>query len=56
MIFVAQHNPNIIVPILEFEPSELQDPGDAIPQLLALKAKANLSLRFQVCIEVGNGK
>jgi len=54
MIFVAQHKPNVLVAILEFEPSKLQDLVDAIPQLLALKA--NLSLRFQVRIEVGDGK
>jgi len=47
---------NVLVAIADFEPSELQDLGDAIPKLLELKAKANLALRFQVRIEVGDGK
>ena len=46
---------NVLVAVADFEPSELQDLGDAIPKLLELKAKANLSLRFQVRIEVGDG-
>lgn len=45
-----------LVAVADFEPSELQDLGDAIPKLLELKAKANLALRFQVRIEVGDGK
>lgn len=53
-----QFGPNIerLVFVADFEPSELQDLGDAIPQLLELKAKASLDLRFQVRIEVGDGK
>ena len=45
-----------LVAVADFEPSELQDLGDAIPKLLELKAKANLALRFQVRIEVVAGK
>jgi len=46
---------NVLVAVADFEPSELQDLGDAIPQLLELKAKASLALRFQVRIELGDG-
>ena len=46
---------NVLVAVAEFEPSEMQDLGDAIPKLLELKAKANLALRFQVRIELGDG-
>lgn len=39
----------------EFEPSQLQDLGDAVPRLLDIKAKTNLSLRFHVRLEIGDG-
>lgn len=52
----AGKNPNVLVADADFEPSEIQDLSDAIPQLLELKVKANLALRFQVRIEVGDGK
>ena len=47
---------NVLVAVADFEPSEVQDLGDAIPKLLELKAKAKIALRFQVRIEVGDGK
>ena len=40
----------------ELEPSEIQDLGDIIPQLLDLKAKANVPLVFRVTVELGDGK
>lgn len=39
----------------EFEPSQLQDLGDAVPRLLDIKAKSNVSLRFHVRLEIGDG-
>ena len=39
----------------EFEPSQLQDLGDAVPRLLDIKAKTNVSLRFHVRLEIGDG-
>lgn len=38
----------------EFEPSQLQDLGDAV-RLLDIKAKSNVSLRFHVRLEIGDG-
>lgn len=40
----------------ELEPSEIQDLGDAIPDLLALKARFNVPMKFHVRLEVGDGK
>jgi hypothetical protein len=40
----------------ELEPSEVQDLGDLVPQILEIKAKANVALRFRVQIELGDGK
>jgi len=40
----------------ELEPSEIQDLADIIPNLLELKAKFNIPLKFRVRIELGDGK
>jgi hypothetical protein len=40
----------------ELEPSEVQDLGDIVPQLLQIKTKADIPLRFRVQIELGDGK
>lgn len=40
----------------ELEPSEIQDLGDIVAELLRLKAKANIPLNFRVRIEMGDGK
>lgn len=40
----------------ELEPSEIQDLGDIVPQLLEIKAKANVPIKFRVQIELGDGK
>jgi len=47
-------SPKLLVASAEFEPSEIQDLGDIIPDLL--KLKANTPFRFQVRIEMGDGK
>ena len=39
----------------ELEPGEIQDLGDIIPQLLEIKIKADISLKFRVQVEFGNG-
>ena len=40
----------------ELEPSEIQDLAEIIPNLLELKAKFTIPLRFRVQIELGDGK
>lgn len=40
----------------ELEPNEIQDLGDVIPQLLAIKSKTGCPLAFTVRIKVGDGK
>ena len=40
----------------DLEPSEVQDLGDLIPQLLEIKNKANTPLVFRMRIEVGDGE
>ncbi len=39
----------------EFEPSEVQDLAELVPQLLDFRAKAKVPLRFFIRIEVGDG-
>jgi hypothetical protein len=46
---------NSLVAAADFEPSEIQDLADVVPQLLEFKAKAKLDLRFHVRLEVGDG-
>lgn len=46
----------VLVASAELEPSEIQELGDVIPDLLKLKAKANAPFRFHVRIEMGDGK
>ncbi|MBL0059014.1 MAG: ATP-binding protein [Elusimicrobia bacterium] len=48
--------PKMLVAEAELEPSQVQDLGDIIPKLLDVKNKSNLPLRFQVRIELGDGK
>jgi hypothetical protein len=45
-----------LVATAELEPSEIQDLGDIVPQLLEIKAKTDTPIRFQVRIELGDGK
>lgn len=40
----------------DLEPSEVQDLGDLVPELLELKNKSNVPLTFRVRIEVGDGE
>jgi hypothetical protein len=40
----------------ELEPSEIQDLAEIIPDLLEIKAKFNIPLKFRVQIELGDGK
>ncbi len=46
----------VLVSVADLEPSEIQDLGDIIPKLLEIKSKANTPLRFQIRIELGDGK
>ena len=47
--------PQLLIASAPFEPSEIQDLADLIPQLLDFKAKAKVPLRFHVRLEVGDG-
>lgn len=47
--------PNVCVAEADFEPSHIQDLGDAVPRLLDIKARTNVSLRFHVRLEIGDG-
>jgi hypothetical protein len=47
--------PGALVASAELEPSELQDLSEALPDLLDVKARARIPLRFRVQIELGNG-
>ncbi|GIW78771.1 MAG: hypothetical protein KatS3mg105_0578 [Gemmatales bacterium] len=47
--------PKKLVGVAAFEPAEIQDLGDIVPQLLDLKAKTQVPIQFQVRIEVGDG-
>jgi hypothetical protein len=38
----------------DLEPSQVQDLGDIVPKLLAIKAKANAPIRFHVRVELGD--
>ncbi len=40
----------------DMEPSEIQELGDVMPQLLAIKARANIPLTFTLQISLGDGK
>lgn len=48
-------SPNVKAAEAEFEPSQLQDLGDAVPKLLDIKARTNVPLRFHVRLEIGDG-
>ena len=48
--------PNRLMAKADFEPSEIQDLADAVPLLLALKARTNVPLRFHIQLEVGDGE
>jgi hypothetical protein len=49
-------SPKVLVASAELEPSEIQELGDAVPDLLKLKAKANTPFRFNIRVEMGDGK
>ena len=46
---------NCLVATAELEPSEIQNLGDIVPQLLEIKVKADVPIRVRVRIEVGDG-
>lgn len=53
---VAETPSYCLVAAANLEPSEIQDLGDIVPQILGVKTKYNLPVRFRVSIEVGDGK
>jgi hypothetical protein len=52
----ASVNSKCLMAQTELEPSEVQDLGDIVPQILEIKAKANVPIKFRVQIELGDGK
>jgi hypothetical protein len=46
----------ILVAHSELTPSEIQDLGDIIPQLLEIKNKANMPIKIHIQIELGDGE
>jgi hypothetical protein len=48
--------PKTLVAVADLEPSQVQDLGDVMPKLLEVKTKTNTPIRFQVRIEMGDGK
>jgi len=48
--------PKVLVSVADLEPSQIQDLGDIMPKLLEIKSKTNTPIRFQVRIEMGDGK
>lgn len=46
---------NTLIAWKDLKPSEIQDLGDIIPQLLEIKNKADVPLAFRVRIELGDG-
>ena len=46
---------NVRVAAAEFEPSQMQDLGDLVPALLAVKARAKVGIKFHVRLELGDG-
>ena len=48
--------PKMLVAVADLEPSQVQDLGDIVPKLLEVKNKSNVPIRFQVRIEMGDGK
>jgi hypothetical protein len=46
--------PGMFAAEAELEPNQIQDLGDLIPELLKLKAKANLNMKFHLRFEAGN--
>ncbi|MFW6106651.1 MAG: hypothetical protein ACOC8H_00675, partial [bacterium] len=52
----AGEGASVLVASSELEPSEVQDLGELVPQLLDVKAKTNVPMKFHVRIDVGDGK
>ena len=48
--------PKTLVVVADLEPAQVQDLGDIMPKLLEVKTKANVPIRFQIRIEMGDGK
>lgn len=46
----------VLVAVADLEPSQVQDLGDIMPKLLEVKTKNNTPIRFQIRIEMGDGK
>jgi hypothetical protein len=46
----------MLVAVADLEPSQIQDLGDIVPKLLEVKTKTKTPIRFQIRIEMGDGK
>jgi hypothetical protein len=47
---------NVLIASAELEPSQVQDLSEVMPDLLKIKVKTNTPVRFNVSIEMGDGK
>ncbi len=52
----GQYLRNVLIASTDLEPSQVQDLGEVMPDLLKIKAKTKTPVRFHVDIEMGNGK
>jgi hypothetical protein len=48
--------PKILIAVADLDPSQIQDLGDIMPKLLDIKSRSNTPIRFQVRVELGDGK
>jgi hypothetical protein len=48
--------PKIMVATAYLEPAQIQDLGDKVDELLKIKAKSKVPIRFQVRVELGDGQ
>jgi hypothetical protein len=53
---VGSGGAKVLVASADLEPSQLQELGDVVPELLKIKARTNTPIRFHVRIDVGDGK
>ncbi len=47
---------NVLVAVADLEPRQVQDLGDMVPKLLEIRARTGTPFRFQVRVEMGDGK
>lgn len=53
---IGEPSPNVLRARTSLEAAQIQDLAELIPQLTEISARANTEMRFQVVIELGDGK